>query len=336
LRFEAGRITGLVGPAGSGKTALMRILAGFDRAEGGQVRLDGAPIGRLAPSRRGFGVVRQRAKLFSLLSLGENVALPLRLRRVGRRDREAMLRGALELAQLADAGHLRPHEASPSQVARALLARAAVTGPGVLLLDEIFAGVDGAFHAGLVSTVRHFHEMLGATTVVATRDLKLALPLTDSVVVLRDGAPVQIGTPLEVYERPAEAFVAMLAGECNSLSGIVQDLEDDMALIQLACGPVVEARSGGGLAVGAACRVVIRPEHIAVAAGTAADMGEGALDATCLETQFCGESTRLRLLIGSGAELLARRASAAGLRGVAPGRPVAVAWQSHHAVAFVN
>ena len=241
---------------------------------------------------------------------------------------------ALELAQLGAVGAKRPREASPDEIQRALLARAAVFGPTVMLLDEPFGGADDPARLALIASLGRIHQMLGATILLATRSLRDALPLCSQVVVLRQGRVEQAGTPEEVFNRPDSDFVAGLCGETNRLPGIVTSREDDIATVQLACGPLVEARGGPALSAGSACTLVLRPEHIALAPVPAAEMGEGALDATLLETQFWGDSYRLRLLIGSGAEIVVRRPAIAGLRGLAPGRQAAIAWQSHHAMAF--
>ncbi len=334
LEFEPGKLTAVVGPAGSGKTALMRCLAGFTRTGRDTISVGGVPIGRKPAHRRGFGVVRQPDHLFAHLTVAENVALPLRLRRVKRATRKLLLREMLELTLLSDAAERWPHQAGPAEHRRALLARAAVFGPSVLLLDEPFAGADEAELPGLVAIVRRLQEMLGATTVLATRSLRQALPLCDRVVVLEAGAVAQSGTAEEVFGQPASPFVAGLAGEANVLAGIVETTDDDTATIRLACGPVVEARQAKPLAAGEACLMIVRPEHIAIAPGAAADMGEGALEATLLEIQFWGDTYRMRLLIGSGAELIARRPTLAGLRGLSPGQQAAIAWQPHHALAY--
>ncbi len=331
-----GSLTALAGQTGSGKTAVMRILAGFDHAQAGSVSLDGELLGRLPTHKRGFGVVQQPDRLFPHLSLAENVALPLRLRGIKRAARLAAARETLDLVQIEASAGTRVRDASPDDLQRALLARAAVFGPKVMLLDEPFIYAGDSQRLALVAALGRIHELLGATIVLATRSLRDALPICDQVVVLREGVLEQAEAPEQLFNRPSSDYVASLCGETNRLTGTLTGQEDDIATVQLACGPVVEARNAGGLAAGAACVFVLRPEHIALAPVRAAEMGDGALDATLIESQFWGDSYRLRLLIGSGAELVVRRPAIAGLRGLSAGRTCAVAWQSHHAMAFAS
>jgi ABC-type Fe3+/spermidine/putrescine transport system ATPase subunit len=333
--FAPGRINGVVGESGSGKSTLMRILAGLDHPNSGSVELDGAPITRTSVARRGFGIVQQPDQLFGHLTLAENVALPLRLRRIKRTERERLVQDALETVQITDAAGLHPSEAGPDQIARALIARATVFGPRVLLLDEPFGEDGGLAQAGLVSILRRIHGLLGATTVLATRHAAPALALCDQIIVLRDGVREQAGPPDEIFRRPRNTYVASMFGEINRLEGVVEALEPDTVTVRLACGPVVEAARGGvGLETEKPCVLLLRPETIAIAPVPAREMGEGAIDARMLEAQYWGDSYRLRLLIGSGVELVVIRPALAGLRGLKPGRDAAIAWQPHNALAF--
>jgi putative spermidine/putrescine transport system ATP-binding protein len=334
LAVEPGHITAILGEAGSGKSALIRILAGFERQSSGTVELDGTDIGRLAAHRRGFGVVQRPDQLFPQWTLAQNIALPLRLRGVRRRARQPLVQAALEQVQLGGLGGLMPHAATAAQRQRAALARASVFAPKLLLLDEPLAEHLGAEHLALMGSLRRIHEMLGATTILATRNAGDALALCDRIAVLRNGAVEQHGTAEEIFNRPRNDFVASLFGETNQLPGIVQAVEDDVATIRLACGPEVEARCNRDLAPGDACLLLLRPDRIAIAAVPAAEIGDGALDATLIETQFHGDTYRLRLLIGSGAEIVVRRPAGAGLRGLTPGHVAAIAWQPYHAIAF--
>ncbi len=170
---------------------------------------------------------------------------------------------------------------------------------------------------------------------LATRHAAPALALCDQVVVLREGVREQAGPPDEIFNRPRNAYVASMFGEINRLDGVVEALEPDTVTVRLACGPVVEAARGGvGLETEKPCVLLLRPESIAIAPVPAREMGEGAIEARMLEAQYWGDSYRLRLLIGSGVELVVKRPALAGLRGLRPGRDAAIAWQTHHAMAF--
>ncbi len=332
LAPAVGLLTAIIGPAGSGKSTLLRILAGFERARGA-IMFEGRDVAGVPPHRRGFGVVQQPDALFPHLDLAGNVELPLRFRRVPRASRKWLTAEALDQWQLGPFARMLPAEAGPALCQRAMLARATVFGPRLLLLDEPFSSQDVASRAELFANLRRVHALLGATTLLATRRADDALGAADRVAVLRSGAIEQHGTPWELSDRPRNAYVAGLLGEVNRLAGVVRTIEDGIAQVRLLCGPMVDAAAGDALRKGDPCIVTVRPDRIAIAAVPAAEMGEDALDATLIEAQFLGDAYRLRLLLGSGAELVVRRPAAAGLRGLAPGRSAAIAWQPHHAQA---
>ena len=335
LSFAAlpGRVTAVLGEPGSGKSALIRAIAGLDRADGAVV-VDGVDQAGVAAARRGFGVVLRDDVLSSWTRLAGNVAEPLRRHGATRSERARIVAETLDLLGLSPLARQWPGRLSAAERRRAMVARATVFGPRLLLLDDPFAGQDLAERALLAGGLRRVQALLGATTLLTTDAGEDALALAEQVVVVRHGRVVQSGTLQEVFNRPASLYAACLLGEVNRLPGRMVELEDDMALVRLDCGPVVEARLAGPLEPGGACTVGLRPDRIALAAASAAEMGGYAVDATVVETRFMGESYRLRLLIGSGAEVVVLRAAAAGLRGVRVGGAVALAWQAHHASVF--
>ncbi len=335
LSAPSGLLTAVLGPSGSGKSTLLRTLAGFERARGA-IQFDGRDIARLSVRQRGFGVVQQQDTLFPHMTLAENVAFPLRMRRLPQAAQARLVAETLELVQLGQLAGSLPAQVGAAERQRALLARATVFSPRLLLLDEPFSDQDPAGRTAMIASLRHIHALLGATTLLATAQGQDALAVADRVAVLRAGALEQHGTPQEVFDRPCNAYVAALLGELNLLPGRVEATEDDIALVRLACGPLVEGLLGRTLQPGDPCLLALRPDRVAIAPARAAEMGEGALDATLIDVQFLGETYRLRLLIGSGVELVVRRPAAAGLRGLSVGQQAAIAWQAHHAAAFAN
>ncbi len=334
LSPDPGRLTVVLGPAGAGKSALIEALAGFARPRG-TIMLDGRDITHVPAWRRGFGVVRQQDALLPHLTLAENVAFGLRMRGVGRAARRGLVEEALHLVQLEGASGRRPSAVTPAQRQRAMLARATVFAPRVLLLDEPACLQDPPARAALLAGLPRIHALLGGgTTLLATSSATDALAVADGLAVLRAGTLAQHGTAEEVFDRPCNDYVAALLGETNRLPGTILELDDDLATVRLDCGPVIEAQPGRALQAGDACMVSLRPDRIAVAAATAAEMGTHAVDATLLEARFQGDCYRLRLLIGSGAQVTVRRPVGAGLRGLAVGGTAALAWQPHHAFAF--
>jgi putative spermidine/putrescine transport system ATP-binding protein len=333
LEAPAGSFVSLLGPRAAGKSTLVSILAGSARGAG-RASLGAADLLRPPAHRRGLGVVQQTDALFPHLTLAQNVAYPLRLRGMGWRETARLVEAALETVQLTHA-HRLPAQASAAECQRAAWARATIFSPRLLLLDEPLSAQPQAERPAMVAILRRLHVLLGATTIMATRVAADALALSDQVAVLQAGRLEQIDTPDMLYDRPVSAMAALATGEANLLPGIANAIDDDgVARVTLACGPVVEAMASPDLRVRENCFLFLRPERIAVAPMEARDMSETALDATLLEALHLGDGVRLRLLLGSGAEVLVKRPAAAGLRGLKPGQAVAIAWQEGQAAAF--
>jgi putative spermidine/putrescine transport system ATP-binding protein len=265
-------------------------------------------------------------------TLARNVAAPLRRAGVRRAAHARLVAEALDMVELADAASIRADEASPAQRQRARLARAIVAAPRVLLLDEPFSDHGPRARAALIGALRRIHSLLGATTLLATDEGADALAVADEIAIMQHGVIEQHGPTEEVFDRPHSARTAALFGEVNRLPGIVDALEDDIAMVRLDCGPTVEALAGPGLREHEACVMTLRPDRVAVANVTAAELGGDALDASLIEQRFQGDSYRLRLLIGTGAELVVKRPAASAKLKI--GARVALAWQPQHAHAF--
>jgi putative spermidine/putrescine transport system ATP-binding protein len=309
----------------------MSLLTGLGRPTAGQITELGASLERTTAHRRGFGVVTQHDSLFANRSLAENIAYPLRLRGVTARDRAALVETAAESVLLTATERL-PHKATAAERQRAALARATVFGPRILLLDEPLSDQPAEARPAQLAALRRLHGLSGATTVLATRVAADAMALADQIAVLHRGRIEQVAAPATLYDQPTSAVAALAVGEANLLAGTVHAIDEDgVARVGLACGPVVEGTAAAALRVRDTCLFCLRPERIALATVRAADMGEGALDATLLEVLNLGDTVRLRLLLGSGAELLIKRPLAPGLRA---GQTVAIAWQTGHAQVF--
>jgi putative spermidine/putrescine transport system ATP-binding protein len=334
LDITRGEFLTLLGPSGSGKTTTLMMLAGFEQPTSGEILLEGRPIARLPPHRRGIGVVFQSYALFPHMTVAENVAFPLSVRGVGRAEREARVARALDMVRLPDYGARRPAQLSGGQQQRVALARALVFEPPLVLLDEPLGALDKQLREEMQLEIRHIHERLGVTMVYVTHDQAEALTMSDRIAVFRDGAIRQLDTPQALYERPADAFVASFVGENNRLSGTVVEDDGEMVAIALPDGRRLRARRADAGPRGSAAILSVRPERIAVAAASAEDLGEHALPATIVEVIYLGDHVRLRLSLAGGAEMTAKRPAAAAMAGLGPGAAVAVAWQPEHAVAF--
>ncbi|MSO90923.1 MAG: ABC transporter ATP-binding protein [Acetobacteraceae bacterium] len=335
LDVARGEFLTLLGPSGSGKTTTLMMLAGFQTPSSGEILLQGKAVHRTPPHRRGLGVVFQSYALFPHMSVAENVAFPLTIRRVGRAERDEKVARALALVRLNGLDERRPAQLSGGQQQRVALARALVFAPELVLLDEPLGALDRALREELQMEIRHIHRALGVSMLYVTHDQTEALVLSDRIAVFDCGTVQQLASPETLYEDPANAFVARFIGDNNRLPGHIIAIADDLARVKLRAGPEVEARIADATRIGDPCIVSIRPERVALAAVSAREMGENALSVVVVEIVYLGDHLRLRLALGQETELIVKRPAVAGLGGLAVGQPASVAWQGFHARAFL-
>jgi len=289
LDVYEGEFVCCLGPSGCGKTTLLRCIAGLDVQTSGRIEQGGRDISALPPAARDFGIVFQSYALFPNLTVFRNVAYGLHSRRVGREAVARRVRELLDLVGLRDQDAKYPAQLSGGQQQRVALARALATSPGLLLLDEPLSALDAKVRVRLRREVRQLQQKLGVTTIMVTHDQEEALTVADRIVVMNAGAIDQVGTPVEIYRRPANRFVADFIGVMNFLPAVVAG----PGRVRLA-GAEVAARDGlGGLPAGSPVTVGIRPEDVAargVTRGTA-----NALEATVERLDFFGAFYRAGL-----------------------------------------
>jgi putative spermidine/putrescine transport system ATP-binding protein len=215
LVIGAGEFFTLLGPSGSGKTTLLRLIAGFERPEAGRIELGGSDVTRVPPYARNVNTVFQDYALFPHMTVGQNIEYGLRVRRVPKAERREKVDRALEMVRLAGLGDRKPAQLSGGQRQRVALARAIVNEPQVLLLDEPLGALDFKLRQEMQIELQHVQREVGITFVYVTHDQEEALAMSDQVAVLSNGRIEQIGTPLEVYERPQTDFVAGFIGISN-------------------------------------------------------------------------------------------------------------------------
>lgn len=230
LVVQTGEFFTLLGPSGCGKTTALRLIAGLERPDEGEIRIAGRPVafpdrGVFVPAaKRRVGMVFQNFALWPHMTVAENVAFGLQARGVPLQEREILVRQALSLLRLEDLAERFPHELSGGQQQRVALARALVTQPQVLLMDEPLSNLDANLRAAMRTELKRLHQESGATTVYVTHDQVEALTLSDRIAVMRNGRVIQVGTPEEVYRQPATLFVAAFVASPNLdlLQGVVQ------------------------------------------------------------------------------------------------------------------
>ncbi|HEY1369474.1 MAG TPA: ABC transporter ATP-binding protein [Gaiellaceae bacterium] len=288
LQLRPGEFFTLLGPSGSGKTTILKMVAGFEAPDGGEIIVHGRPITSLAPARRGIGLVFQHYALFPHMTVAQNLAYPLRRRRVPRREWDDRIRSLLALVRLEGLEQRRPHELSGGQQQRVAVARALSAQPAFLLLDEPLGALDRLLRLEMQRELRRIHDETGTTALYVTHDRDEALSMSDRVGVMRAGRLVQVGTPREVFERPASVFAAQLLGECNLVPlDDVADAGDGRVRATVAEREVVircrAGRPAGGW-VG-----IVRPGDVRL---TPRD-GDVSLDGRVRERQYLGEQVRL-------------------------------------------
>ena len=229
LQVRAGELLTLLGPSGSGKTTLLKIVAGFESPTGGRVLLRGRDISRLSPARRGVGMVFQHYALFPHMTVAQNLAYGLKVRRRPRRERERRVEQLLELVRLEGLADRYPRQLSGGQQQRVALGRALAYDPEIVLMDEPLGALDRTLRTEMEHEIRRLHRELGTTIVYVTHDQQEALALADRIAILRDGRLVGLGTPEQLFRRPANSFVAEFFASANLLAVEEHALDPDEA-----------------------------------------------------------------------------------------------------------
>jgi spermidine/putrescine transport system ATP-binding protein len=262
LAVEPGEFFSLLGPSGCGKTTTLRMIAGFEMPTSGEIYIEGRLMGETPPFRRNVNTVFQNYALFPHMTVADNVAFGLRMKRVPREETARRVREALQLVRLAGFEDRYPRQLSGGQQQRVALARALVNRPRVLLLDEPLGALDLKLRKEMQLELKHLQMSVGITFIYVTHDQEEALTMSDRIAVMNAGRVLQIGTPLEIYERPSNRFVADFIGESNFLDGRVSALEGERATVVVDERLTVPARAPDGLVVGERVTVAIRPEKV--------------------------------------------------------------------------
>jgi len=320
LQVDPGELVTLLGPSGSGKTTLLKLIAGFDTADAGTISLAGRDITWVSPAARDIGMVFQNYALFPHLTVAQNIAFPLQMRRVPKAEIATRVQDVLRLVDLPSYGERLPKALSGGQQQRVALARAIVFNPGVLLLDEPFGALDRKLREQMQLEVRHLQRRLGLTTIFVTHDQEEALVLSDRIVVMNDGRIVQIDTPTALYRAPNCRFVADFLGESNLFRGAYHADGG----IALGGGLTLRASPDSAHPPGSVVEVLLRPERPRrLAEGEHAD---NAFRAKIVECIYLGNASKYRLRIADGVEVTVRWPPEAGQEALAPGTTLDVGW----------
>ncbi|MCS6843068.1 MAG: ABC transporter ATP-binding protein [Caldilineales bacterium] len=264
LAVRAGEFFTLLGPSGCGKTTTLRMIAGFEVPTSGEIFIQGKPMSHVPPYRRPVNTVFQNYALFPHLTIEENVAFGLRVKGVPKAEQERRVREALELVRLPNLGHRRPSQISGGQQQRVALARALVNRPAVLLLDEPLGALDYKLRQAMQFELKALQHEVGITFIYVTHDQEEALTMSDRIAIMNQGQVLQVGTPVQIYERPVNRFVANFIGETNFLQGRVIEVHGNRCVVEVASGVPVVGSTYDGVQVGDRVSISIRPEKIRI------------------------------------------------------------------------
>ncbi len=301
LAIRRGSFVTLLGPSGCGKTTILRSIAGLVDISRGQISIGGRRVDDIPIYKRNIGLVFQSYALFPHKNVFDNVAFGLKYRNVPKADIGRKVHQALEMVRLPGSEKKLPAQLSGGQQQRIALARAIVFEPEVLLLDEPLSALDANMREEMRVEIKKIQKETGITAIFVTHDQEEALSMSDQIVVMNAGAVEQIGTPEDVYETPATAFVADFLGKANMLAGTVTASDSGTATISLAAGHAVTVASPGTLAPGAAVTVVVRPQKLSVGPAATANRLTGRV----VSTSYLGGSVIYEIDIGGKAAIRA-------------------------------
>ena len=333
LDIGKGEFLTMLGPSGSGKTTCLMMLAGFETATHGEIRLDGKPINQVPPHKRGIGMVFQNYALFPHMTVGENLAFPLEVRGMTRAERAERVARALDMVQMGSFANRRPAQLSGGQQQRIALARALVFDPKLVLMDEPLGALDKQLREHMQFEIKHLHDRLGITVVYVTHDQGEALTMSDRIAVFNDGRIQQLAAPADLYERPQNSFVAGFIGENNALPGTIETLQGDHALVRLSSGEVINATAVDIREAGRPTTVSIRPERIEFKPEMMPS-GAHTLDAEVLEVVYMGDILRTRMRVGGSDNFVMKYRNTLGQTRLHPGQHVRIGWDPQDARAL--
>mgnify|MGYP000048511308 FL=1 len=291
LEIEPGSFVTLLGPSGCGKTTTLRMIAGFESPDEGEIYLGGEPINALTPNKRDTAMVFQSYALLPHYNIFDNVAYGLKLRKLDKHTIQEKVTNILKLVGLEGMEGRMTNQLSGGQQQRVALARALVLEPGVLLFDEPLSNLDAKLRVSMRTEIRRIQQEAGITAIYVTHDQSEAMALSDKIIIMEKGVVTQIGTPQEVYYHPANEFVADFIGEANFLRGPLSGKQGDSAVVTVEGNPV-NVVGASGLEEGKECTLVLRPESAVLAE-------QGQLPCKVIMSCFMGAYQNYHVMVGS-------------------------------------
>ena len=331
LDIAEGEFITMLGPSGSGKTTCLMMLAGFETPTNGEIYLDGNPISNIPPHKRGIGMVFQNYALFPHMTVYENLAFPLRVRKISKDDTDKKVEKALSMVSLTGFGSRMPAQLSGGQQQRVAVARALVFDPAVVLMDEPLGALDKNLRESMQYEIKHIHESIGVTVVYVTHDQSEALTMSNRIAVFNDGKVQQLSSPDKLYEEPVNSFVAEFIGENNTFQGEVADLSKDKCKIKLESGDEILANPIRVKSKGEKSIVSLRPERAIIDPDEKLDNKfKGKIE----EVIYHGDHTRVRLDLLGNKEFILKVPNSSARMDIKLGNEIKIGWNSFDARAL--
>ncbi len=334
LEVETGEFLTLLGPSGSGKTTTLTMLAGFEQPTSGRIFVGDEDVTTVPVDKRGIGMVFQNYALFPNMSVAQNIAFPLVVRRLPRATIEEKVMRALAMVRLEGLADRRPQQLSGGQQQRVAVARALVFEPRLVLLDEPLGALDRQLREQMQYELKQLHRRLGVTMVYVTHDQVEAMTMSDRVAVFSTGLLRQVAEPRRLYEEPESLFVAQFLGESNALAATIAQCDGAWCKAVLPTGETVVAEAIGACAEGAEADLVLRPEKVGL--GTAAQGCANRFAARVVEATFLGDQLRVRLMALGRDDFVIKLPNAAGQGAIKPGSAVEIGWRAEDCRALVR
>ncbi len=307
LQIKQGEFFSLLGSSGCGKTTSLRMIAGFELPTSGEVYVHGQPMGNTPPYTRPVNTVFQNYALFQHMTIAQNVAFGLEMEHRPKDEIKQRVQEALDMVQLGGYGSRKPKQLSGGQQQRVALARALVKRPSVLLLDEPLGALDLKLRKEMQLELKSLQSQVGITFVYVTHDQEEALTMSDRIAVMSKGIVAQLGTPIEIYERPQSRFVADFIGETNFLEGSVEEQHGKTVIVKVGEGLTVRAESENALSKGSGVTVAVRPEKVHLFTnGTAPAQEMNIFRGRMAEVIYIGTDTHYSVLFANGQKVRVR------------------------------
>ncbi len=331
LDIAEGEFITMLGPSGSGKTTCLMMLAGFETPTNGEIFLDSNPISNIPPHKRGIGMVFQNYALFPHMTVYENLAFPLKVRKVSKEEINKKVDKALSMVSLSGFEKRMPNQLSGGQQQRVAVARALVFDPQVVLMDEPLGALDKNLRESMQYEIKHIHESIGVTVVYVTHDQGEALTMSNRIAVFNDGKVQQLSSPDKLYEEPVNSFVAEFIGENNTFSGEVADMSKEKCKVKLNSGIEIIANPIKVKSKGDKTIVSLRPERAIIDPENQMDnKHKGKIE----EVIYHGDHTRVRLDLLGNKEFILKVPNSSARMDIKVGNEINIGWNSHDARAL--